>query len=238
MTETLRVLEISDLVAGYGGPPIVESVTCAALQAKITALLGPNGAGKSTLLKAIIGALPITGGSVRLGDRNVTGYEPEALVRLGLAYVPQVAGIFPSLSVRENLEIGGYTCRSTAPKRIDLLCDVFPDLGASLTRRAGTLSGGQRNMLAMARGLMTDPKIMLLDEPTAGLAPVMIAAVWGQILRIRDIGVAILIVEQNTRMTLRHADWAYVMSEGRIKLEGTGQQLLADQQVVDLYIGG
>lgn len=238
MAESTRVLEVADLVAGYGGPPIVEAVTCAALRAQITAVLGPNGAGKSTLLKAIIGALPVTAGSVVLGDRNVTGYEPEALVRLGLSYVPQVSGVFPTLSVRENLEIGGYTCRSAAPKRIDFLCNVFPDLARNLKRPAGTLSGGQRNMLAMARGLMTDPKLMLLDEPTAGLAPLMVTTVWDQILRIRDIGVAILIVEQNTRRTLRHADWAYVMSQGRIKLEGTGQELLADRQVVDLYIGG
>jgi branched-chain amino acid transport system ATP-binding protein len=231
-------LSVTTLSAGYGGPPIVQDIDLRAAAGRITAIVGPNGAGKSTLLKAIAGVIACSGGQVLLGGQDVTGLAPERLVRRGLAYVPQVANVFPSLSVRENLEMGGYVRRSGVRERVEELFALFPDLRAASRRPARTLSGGQRNMLAMARGLMGDPRVMLLDEPTAGLSPRFETAVWEHVLKVRDTGVAVVIVEQNTRRTLTHADHAYVLTLGRNRLEGTGQELLADEEVVALYIGG
>jgi branched-chain amino acid transport system ATP-binding protein len=231
------VLQVDALTVGYGGPPIVESVSMAAAQGRITAVVGPNGAGKSTLLKGIAGVLRPASGKVLLQGREVTRLSPEALVRKGMAYVPQVANVFPGLTVRENLEMGGYSRASGVRDRIERLYSLFPDLRTAAGRPARTLSGGQRNMLAMARGLMVDPAVLLLDEPSAGLSPIFQQTVWEQILRVRDTGVAIVIVEQNTRQTLTHADWAYVLTLGKNRLEGSGHDLLHDEEVVNLYIG-
>jgi branched-chain amino acid transport system ATP-binding protein len=232
-------LDISGLTAGYGGPPIIEDVVVRAKSGHITALVGPNGAGKSTLLKAIAGVIRPTAGSVLLAGKDVSGRAPEQLVREGLSYVPQVANVFPNLSVRENLELGGYVRRRRGLKnRIEEMFDLFPDLRAAARRQARTLSGGQRNMLAMARGLMTEPSVMLLDEPTAGLSPIYVTAVWDHVVLVRDLGVAVVVVEQNTRRTLQYADWAFVLTLGRNALEGTGQELLANPEVANLYIGG
>lgn len=230
-------LVVEEVTAGYGGPPIIRDVTISARQGCITAIVGPNGAGKSTLIKAIAGILSPESGRVLLEGTEVTGLPANKLVRLGISYVPQVFNVFPSLSVRENLEMGGYVRRSGVREKADELCETFPDLREALGRPAKTLSGGQRTMLAMARGLMPDPQVLLLDEPTAGLAPRFVETVWDRILAIRELGVAVLIVEQNTRRTLTHADWAYVMVLGENRLEGTGKELLDDQEVVDLYIG-
>jgi branched-chain amino acid transport system ATP-binding protein len=230
-------LAVAGLSAGYGGPPIVQDIALRAESNRITAIVGPNGAGKSTLLKALAGVIPCSSGRVLLGGDDVTGLAPEQLVGRGLAYVPQVANVFPSLSVRENLEVGGYVRRSGLRQRIDEMFAIFPDLRLAARRPARTLSGGQRNMLAMARGLMGDPRVMLLDEPTAGLSPRFESAVWEHVLKVRDTGVAVVVVEQNTRRTLTHADRAYVLTLGQNRLEGTGQELLADEEVVALYIG-
>ncbi len=230
-------LEVVGLSAGYGGPPIVQDVGLRAQAGRITAIVGPNGAGKSTLLKAIAGVIQVSGGRVVLAGQQVTALPPEQLVRRGLAYVPQVANVFPSLSVRENLEMGAYVKKSGVRERIDEMFALFPDLRVAAKRPAKTLSGGQRNMLAMARGLMGDPQVMLLDEPTAGLSPKFESAVWEHVLKVRDLGVAVVIVEQNTRRTLTHADRAYVLTLGQNRLEGTGKELLNDEEVVALYIG-
>ncbi len=239
MSETTNVyaLDVVGLSAGYGGPPIVQDIGLRAELGKITAIVGPNGAGKSTLLKAIAGVLKLSGGRITLGGQDVTGLPPEQLVRRGLAYVPQVANVFPSLTVRENLEMGAYVKRGEIKARIEEMFALFPDLRLAARRPAKTLSGGQRNMLAMARGLMGDPNVMLLDEPTAGLSPKFETAVWEHVLKVRDLGVAVVIVEQNTRRTLTHADRAYVLSLGQNRLEGTGKELLNDEEVVALYIG-
>lgn len=234
---TAPALRVSGVTAGYGGAPVIEDISLDVLAGKITAIVGPNGAGKSTLLKALIGLLRPSAGRVYVGERDVTGAEPEDLVRLGLSYVPQVLNIFPGLSVRENLEMGGY-CRSRGlHDRIDELCTLFPDLRVALSRKAGTLSGGQRSMLAMARGLMLDPTVMLLDEPSAGLAPVFQSMLWEQIETVAGTGVGVCVVEQNTRRTLRHAHWAYVLVLGRNRLDGPAADLLHNQEVVDLYVG-
>jgi len=231
-------LVINELTAGYGGPPIIEGVSLEARPGAITAIVGPNGAGKSTLMKAIAGVVRPSSGEVKVCGQVTTGLTADKLVRHGMAYVPQVANVFPSLTVVENLEMGGYNRKSGVRERIEELYELFPDLRPAARRPARTLSGGQRNMLAMARGLMSDPKVLLVDEPTAGMAPKFEAAVWQHIIQVRQTGVAVVVVEQNTRRTLTHADWAYVLVLGRNRLSGSPTQLLNDEEVVALYIGG
>jgi ABC-type branched-subunit amino acid transport system ATPase component len=231
------VLRAEGVTAGYGGPPIIEDVSLTVYAKKITAIVGPNGAGKSTLLKALSGVLKASSGEVQVLGRKTTNIPPEKLVQRGLGYVPQVSNVFPDLTVRENLEMGAYTRRRGVGQRINELCELFPDLGASLRRRAGMLSGGQRSMLAMGRALMLNPAVMLLDEPSAGLSPLLQAALWEQIEKIAATGVGICVVEQNTRRTLRHAHWGYILVLGRNRLDGPAQELLHDENVVELYVG-
>ncbi len=226
------------LTIGYGGTPVVREVSVRARPGQLTAIVGPNGAGKSTLLKGMAGVLRCSSGRTLLGDDDVTNLTPERLIRLGISYVPQVSNVFASLTVRENLEMGAYIVRANSKQRIEELCSMFPDLKSSLHRPARTLSGGQRMMLALARGLMVQPKVLLLDEPTAGLAPMVVEAVWEHVLAIKASGPAVLVVEQNTRRSLRDADWGYVLTNGRNNLEGPGPELLADKDLVRLYIGG
>jgi ABC-type branched-subunit amino acid transport system ATPase component len=231
------VLRVENVTAGYGGPPIIENVSLTVLRGKITAIVGPNGAGKSTLLKAISGVIKTSSGHVYVLDRESTNMAPEKLVRLKLAYVPQVANTFPDLTVRENLEMGGYTRKHGVVERINELCELFPDIKKSLKRKAGALSGGQRSMLAMARGLMLDPEVMLLDEPSAGLSPIFQSALWEQIEKVASTGVGICVVEQNTRRSLRHAYWGYVLVLGKNRLDGPAADLLHDEEVIELYVG-
>jgi len=230
-------LAVHGLTAGYFGPPIIEDVEFHADPGKITALVGPNGAGKSTLLRAVAGVIRPDRGQVLLGGVDVAGAPPEALVRMGIVYIPQVANVFPGLTVLENLEMGGYVRARGVRRRIAEVCGLFPALHAALHRPAGTLSGGERSMLAIARGLMVDPWVLLLDEPITGLSPLLQAAVWERIEAVRETGVAVVVVGQNTRGTLAHADWAYVMALGRNRVEGTGADLLQNETVIDLYVG-
>src|SRR5438128_3836846 len=226
MSNEEPALSVQGLTAGYGGPPIIDQVSLTARLGAITAIVGPNGAGKSTLLKAIAGLIRPTAGRVFVEGSEVTGQPAERLVRRGLAYVPQVANVFPDLTIRENLEMGGYSRKAGVRERIEQLFKLFPDLKGSAHRQANTLSGGQRTMLALARGLMVDPAVLILDEPSAGLAPRFQGLIWERIEQIRSTNVAVLIVEQNTRETLRHAQWAYVLVLGQNRLEGSGQDLL------------
>ena len=231
------VLEVDSVTAGYGGAPVISDVSLRTRAGQITAIVGPNGAGKSTLLKALVGIIGMSSGSVQLNGKDVTGVATEKLVRRGISYVPQVANVFPGLTVRENLEMGGFCRKTGLSERLDELCQLFPDLTGALKRKAGTLSGGQRTMLAMARGLMLDPTVLVLDEPSAGLSPIFQGMLWEQIAKIAATGVSILVVEQNTRRTLKHADWAYVMVLGKNQLDGPAQELAGDEAVVDLYVG-
>lgn len=231
------VLRAEGITAGYGGPPIIEDVSIAVPPGKITAIVGPNGAGKSTLLKALCGVVKMSGGEVYVRGSKTTNMLPEKLVKRGLSFVPQVANTFPDLTVRENLEMGGYLRRHGLGRRIDEMCELFPDLSRALRRRAGLLSGGQRSMLAMARGLMLEPAVLLLDEPSAGLSPLLQGTLWEQIEKVAATGVGICVVEQNTRRTLRHAHWAYILVGGRNRLDGPARQLLEDENVVQLYVG-
>ncbi|MGH9102910.1 MAG: ABC transporter ATP-binding protein [Acidimicrobiales bacterium] len=234
----LPALRAESLTVGYGGTPVVQEVSVRVNPGELTAIVGPNGAGKSTLIKGIAGILTPSGGRVWLRDHEITNMAPEALVRLGLSYVPQSSNVFPSMTVRENLELGGYIQRGDLRPRIDELCDMFPDLRPALARPARTLSGGQRMMLALARGLVLEPQVLLLDEPTAGLAPLVVETVWSHVLQVRAMGVAVLVVEQNTRRSLRDANWGYVLTNGQNNLEGPGPELLGNEDLVRLYIGG
>ncbi|MDR0346476.1 MAG: ABC transporter ATP-binding protein [Nocardiopsaceae bacterium] len=238
MSEAHAVLRAEDLEVGYGLTPVVRGVQVRSNAGQLTAIVGPNGAGKSTLIKGLVGILSPSAGRVWLEGDDITGQPPEQLIRRGIAYVPQTANTFPSLTVLENLELGGYVKRSQVRRRVDDVCAMFPDLRPALKRQAKTLSGGQRMMLALARGLIIEPSVLLLDEPTAGLAPLVVDTVWSHILQIRDSGVAVLVVEQNTRRSLADADWAYVLTAGENNLEGPGPELLANEDLVRLYIGG
>src|SRR5260221_13495096 len=237
MSNQVAALSMQGLTAGYGGPPIIDQISLTARRGAITGIVGPNGAGKSTLLKAVAGLIRTTAGKVFVEGKEVTGQPVEMLVRRGVAYVPQVENVFPDLTIRENLDMGGYVRKSGVRERIEHLFVLFPDLRAAAHRRASTLSGGQRTMLALARGLMVDPAVLILDEPSAGLSPRFQGQIWERIEQIRSTNVAVLIVEQNTRETLRHAQWAYVLVLGRNRLEGTGRDLLEDNEVIDLYVG-
>ena len=232
------VLSVTSLTAGYGGPPVIEDVGIEAFAGSITAIIGPNGAGKSTLIKAVAGVIRVSSGQVLLGGRDVANQPPEALVRAGISYVPQVDNVFPSLSVKENLEMGGYVRKTGVKERAEEMCVMFPDLKLAWNRPAGTLSGGQRNMLAMARGLMVDPKVILLDEPIAGLSPRFESSVLEHLEKVRELGVAVVVVEQNVRRLLQLSDRAYVMALGRNRFEGAGKDLLSDQEIVAVFIGG
>jgi ABC-type branched-subunit amino acid transport system ATPase component len=226
------ILHVEGLTAGYGGAPVIEGVAIDARLGQLTVMVGPNGAGKSTLMKAIAGVVRPSGGRVVLNGSDVTGRAPERLVVLGMSYVPQLANVFPSLTIAENLEMGGYVRKAGTKERAAELLEMFPDLRAARRRPAR-----QRTMLAIARGLMLDPKTLLLDEPTAGLSPKIEGAVWDRILAIRASGVAVVVVEQNTRRALRHADRAYVLVNGRNRLEGTGQELSDTERLAAIYLG-
>jgi ABC-type branched-subunit amino acid transport system ATPase component len=235
--QAIQVLRAEGVTAGYGGPPIIEDVSLSVRAGKITAVVGPNGARKSTLLKALSGVLTITAGDIYVLGERTTNLPPEKLVRRGLGYVPQVSNVFADLTVKENLEMGAYTRRSGVAGRIGEICELFPDLLPAMGRRAGLLSGGQRSMLGMARALMLDPAVLLLDEPSAGLSPLLQGALWAQIEKIAATGVGVCVVEQNTRLTLRHSQWGYILVLGRNRMDGPAGELLSDKKVVDLYIG-
>jgi ABC-type branched-subunit amino acid transport system ATPase component len=251
------LLAVHDIVARYRDADILRGVSLDVPAGTMVALLGPNGAGKSTLLKAVIGLLPPRSGRVVFAGRDTTGDAAEDKAAAGIGYVPQVANVFPSLTVRENLEIslprrrrtdrgrdrdtapdGGVATRVESVGAIDEVLGWFPSLRTKLGLRAGVLSGGERQMLAIARALVRRPRLLLLDEPTAALAPIVARAIMDRIAAIRAGGTAMLVVEQNARLALTTADRAYVLEMGRTALEGSGAELLDDPRVRDLYLGG
>ena len=234
----MSLLKAENITAGYGEMDILHEVSIELQEGEIVALIGPNGAGKSTLMKTIFGLLKPRSGRVTLGDRDITGLEPDQIVRLGVCYVPQTDNVFPSLTVKENLEMGAFILNEDLEPRIERVYTVFPDLKRFQNTKAGALSGGQRQMLAMGRALMLDPKVLLLDEPSAGLAPKLVELIFEKIIDINKTGVSILMVEQNAKQALKMSNRGYVLATGRNRFEGSGQDLLNDPQVAKLYLGG
>ena len=234
----MSLLEVSGVVAGYGETEILHSVSIAVEEGQIVTIIGPNGSGKSTLLKTIFGLVQPRKGQVRFHGEDITGMAPEVVVRKGLCYVPQSSNVFPSLSVNENLEMGAFIRTDDFGQRLEEVYDLLPDLAERRKDRAGTLSGGQRQMLALARALMLDPILLLLDEPSAGLAPNLVNSVFEKILGINSTGVAIVLVEQNARKALGLSSWGYVLASGQNQLEDRGENLLKNPEVVRLYLGG
>ena len=240
------LLEVQQLEAGYvRGLPIVHGVSLHVAPREVVTVIGPNGAGKSTLLKAIVGLVPVHAGRVRLGERDLTGAAAHEVVRAGVGYVPQVANIFTTLTVAENLRAGAHLLhgRGRADKvllaeRLERAYAMFPVLGEKRGERARTLSGGQRQMLAMARALMTEPALLVLDEPTAGLSPLLVDEVFTRVRELAARGVAVLMVEQNAKGALRRSDRGYVLAEGRNRVEGEAGALLADPAVAAAFLGG
>lgn len=232
------LLVVRELVAGYApGVDILQGVNLHVDDGELVAIIGPNGAGKSTLIKAVFGLVPVRSGTITLRDRDLTRHPPHELVALGVGYVPQVRNVFGALSVEENLRMGLYLRPREFHRRLEELVAMFPVLGDRRRERAGQLSGGQRQLLAMARALMTDPSVLLLDEPSAGLSPMMQDDVFERIQQINASGVSVLIVEQNAHRCLRICNRGYVLDQGRNAYTGTGGELLADPQVIELYLG-
>jgi branched-chain amino acid transport system ATP-binding protein len=232
-------LEAVDLTAGYRpGLDILKGVTVHVRPGQLVSILGPNGAGKSTLVKAIFGLVQISGGQCRYGDDDITGWPAHRLVGAGLGYVPQTQNVFAALTVRENLIMGGYLARADRADRIAEVGRLLPMLADRAGQRAGTLSGGQRQLVALGRALMMRPRVLLLDEPSAGLDPKSAAMIFGEIRRIAESGICVLMVEQNARRALRISDYAYVLDMGQNRYQGTGAELLHDKEVERLYLGG
>jgi branched-chain amino acid transport system ATP-binding protein len=232
------LLVATDLVAGYvPGVDILNGCQLELYDGELIGIIGPNGAGKSTLLKAMFGLVPVRSGSVRLRGEDITEAKAHRLVSLGVGYVPQNNNVFPSLSVQENLEMGLYQRPRDFSARHAEVCDLFPLLGQRRKQRAGSLSGGERQMVAMGRALMMRPSVLLLDEPSAGLSPAYQDEVFIRCRQINDTGVSIVMVEQNARRCLQICDRGFVLDQGRNAHDGSGEELLHDQKVVELYLG-
>jgi len=240
MTHAPAILRVEDLQAGYEpGAPIVRGVSIEARPGEIVAILGPNGAGKSTLVKAIAGTVPIESGAVTLEGRNLTATAAHRMAEGGLAFVPQTDNVFTTLSITDNLTLAAHGLSAAQRRaRLAAIFALFPDLGRQPRLAAGRLSGGQRQMLAVARALIVLPKALLLDEPSAGLSPKVVAELFAKLVEIRDSGVCIVLVEQNVRAALAVADRLYVLVEGRNRLEGSKCDLLGDPEIASLYLGG
>ena len=232
------LLEARDLVAGYvPGVDVLNGCNLVLHPGELVGIIGPNGAGKSTLLKALFGLVPIRSGSVTLRGDAITNLRADALVRRGVGFVPQNNNVFPSLTVEENLQMGAFQAPRTFAARFERVVDLFPTLGERRRQRAGSLSGGERQMVAMARALMMEPSVLLLDEPSAGLSPVRQDETFLRTRRINKAGVSVVMVEQNARRALQICDRAYVLDQGANAYSGPGRSLMHDPKVIELYLG-
>lgn len=238
MSSNGPLLAADGVVAGYNREvDILNGVSIRVDEGEIVTVVGPNGAGKSTLIKTIFGLLRPRAGRITLRGTDIAGRKPHDITRLGLSYVPQVDNVFPSLTVEENLEMGVLD-PSTKRQQIERMYDLFPRLGERTGQQVGTMSGGERQMVAMGRALMPDPQILLLDEPSAGLAPAFVEAIFEKVEEINEAGVTIVMVEQNARRALAMSSRGYVLDLGKDRFEGPGQELLDDPKVAELYLGG
>lgn len=232
------IIEVNGLAAGYvKGLNILQGIDLVIKKNEIISIIGPNGAGKSTLLKAIMGLIPVSGGRLYINGKEVVNVKSHELVKMGIGYVPQVLNVFPTLTIEENLEIGLWTKSKKIKKNKDEIFDLFPILFEKKRDKAGNLSGGQRQLLALGRALISKPDVLLLDEPSAGLSPIAIDEVFKSIREINDTGVSILLVEQNAKRALSFCDRGYVLDQGKNSYTGTGDDLLDDPNVIDLYLG-
>lgn len=236
----MSLLSLECVVAGYGPDvPILHGITLRLDAGEIVSIVGPNGAGKSSAMKAAFGLLSIHEGRIRMGEEDVTGKSPELIVRKGVSFVPQTENVFPSLTVQENLELGGYfNSRAHVRAGLERIYALFPPLRDKRHQKSGYLSGGQRQMVAMGRALMPDPRMILLDEPTAGLSPKYAEEIFSLVLGINANGTSVLMVEQNARQALMISCRGYVLVDGRNRHEGTGNALVSDRDVAEMFLGG
>jgi branched-chain amino acid transport system ATP-binding protein len=234
------LLDIEGISSGYGKQPVLHAVSMRVEEGEVVSIIGPNGAGKSTVLKTVLGFLRPQEGRISLAGQEITGRRADRLVPLGLAYVPQGRIVFQDMTVLENLEMGAYTVRDRRAllERLDLVFEFFPRLAERRTQLAGTMSGGEQQMLAMGRALMVKPRLLMMDEPSLGLAPKFVDFVFDIISRFRELDLTVLMVEQNAARALASSDRAYVLELGRNRLEGAGRELLVNPEVKRLYLGG
>lgn len=238
MANKTPVVEAKDLHAGYlPGVNILNGCSLTANDGELIGIIGPNGAGKSTLLKAIFGQVNIRSGSISLNGEDITGLKANKLVEKGVAFVPQTNNVFPSLTIEENLEMGVFQKPKAFKERFEFVTSIFPDLEKRRAQKAGSLSGGERQMVAMGRALMVDPSVLLLDEPSAGLSPVRQDEAFLRVREVNKAGVTVIMVEQNARRCLQICDRAYVLDQGKDAHTGTGRALLKDPKMVELYLG-
>jgi branched-chain amino acid transport system ATP-binding protein len=236
--ENTPVIETQDLVAGYlPGVNILNGANFFAAQGELVGIIGPNGAGKSTLLKAIFGLVKVREGDIKLNGESIANLKANQLVAKGVGFVPQNNNVFPSLTIEENLQMGIFQKPKEYNERIEFVTSIFAELGKRLKQRAGSLSGGERQMVAMSRALMMDPQVLLLDEPSAGLSPVRQDEAFIRVSEINKAGVTTIMVEQNARRCLQISDRAYVLDQGKDAVVGTGRELLNDPKVIGLYLG-
>jgi branched-chain amino acid transport system ATP-binding protein len=238
MADTTPVIEVKDVHAGYlPGVNILNGCNLVANEGELIGIIGPNGAGKSTLLKAIFGQVNVRGGAILLKGEDITGLKADRLVAKGVGFVPQNNNVFPSLTIEENLQMGVFQKPEMFKEGLELVTGLFSELGARLKQRAGSLSGGERQMVAMGRALMMNPSVLLLDEPSAGLSPVRQDEAFIRVSEINQAGVTTIMVEQNARRCLQICDRGYVLDQGTDAYTGTGRELLNDEKVINLYLG-
>jgi branched-chain amino acid transport system ATP-binding protein len=234
----MPIIEVKNVVGGYGGAPILNGVNIAIEQSDIGVIVGPNGAGKSTTLKAIFGLLRVSSGSIVFEGQEIANKLPDKLVPLGLSFVPQEKNVFTTMTVEENLEMGAFIRRDDISGTLAEIYEMFPVLKEKRRQPAGELSGGQRQMVAMGRALMSKPRLLMLDEPSAGLSPRYVLEVFERIVAVNKAGVAILMVEQNARQALAFASRGFVLAQGQNRFTGTGPELIADPEVAKSFLGG
>ena len=234
----MAYFEGAKMTAGYGdGPDIISSCSITANRGEIVAILGPNGAGKSTAMKAMLGLLKLKSGSVTLNGEDISNINPQDRVKKGISFVPQTRNVFAELTVRENLEIGGFLTEGSLESKIESIYNLFPILNEKKSQVVGQLSGGQRQQVALGRALMSDPTVLMLDEPTAGVSPIVMDELFEHIIKVKKTNVAVIMVEQNAKQALSIADRGYVLDTGENKFSGTGKELLNDPEVRRSFLG-